>query len=209
MNTSPLTQNGILHDRCRQAKLFISETEAQTTENILQLVYTKSLYFEEALMANDVILESIRSRCGFCTKENTVIDSVNRTFRGTGEIFEETVVGIISDYSSQIKEISGFNQRLIDSVQQWGDDPDYAEKLIELILKNFKSSMRLIIHNAETIIRSCTRYINLNLTFNEKLAETLPRQIDVLRSSGKDREVPDVGGLATEWWKQNGKEEAA
>ncbi len=204
MNAFPPITDTVFHccTGTETRELIVQEQE-RTIESLCEAIYSATLHFEKKSEINRTLAIALKRKCIAGGFDTSVVNAIENSFTENGRIFEETVVKAISDYSAQIKEISEFHIHLVSNVEQSkSKTEEESAHMLNLIFSNFRTCMRMSAQNSDTIVQSCTRYINLNHDFNTRLANALSGQLHD-KKEGANLNTPNLSDMVSHWWHQN------
>lgn len=198
----------IFYEQAEQLKKNIENAAKKSKETIGLIISSNSQHLSAAIDANKKMVDNIKEQ--FYTKnvDPAIIANLKKTFGTTVELSEEVIDTIIDAHVKRIESIIDFNIRLMDILkEQEFKDNDAVEKLLKLIQGKFDESVQLSINNMKKVIEVYNKHLNLALNFNKKFYGNINAQMDTMFSL-QNKSIDSFNSWATEWWKQNSKEEA-
>jgi hypothetical protein len=194
-----------LNEKAEKIKGIINGTAEKSKETIREMIESNTKYLGTALDSNKKLVDSIKKQLDEQAIDDSVTLSMKKTFGKSIELAEDTLDSIINSYTRQMELNVDFNTRLVDAIKE--SNGKNNDKVLQLIQDNFEQSRQLTIKNTQEILDFYNKHTNLALNFNEKFGENIHAQLNSLFSI-QTKGLNKFTEWASDWWKQNKKENA-
>jgi hypothetical protein len=194
-----------LNDKAEKIKGIINGSAEKSKETIRELIDSNTKYLGTAMDSNKKLVDSIKKQLDEQAIDDSVTQSMKKTFGKSIELAEDTLDSIINSYTRQMELNVDFNTRLVDAIKE--SNGKNHDQVLKLIQDNFEASRELTIKNTKEILEFYNKHTNLALNFNEKFGENIHAQLTSLFNI-QTKGLNKFTEWASDWWKQNQKEKA-
>lgn len=187
-----------LNSKAEKIKNNIKGTAEKSKETIKEIIASNSKYLGDAINSNKKIVDSIKEKLNQQEIEDSVTDTLKKTFGKSVELAEEALDSIINSYTKQLQMNVDFNTKLVEMIKESKNGS--PEKTLEFILENFEATRQLTINSTKEIFNFYNQHTNLSMDFNQQLGKNITTQIESF-SGLQNNSMNKFTAYASEWWK--------
>lgn len=195
------------YSKADSLKETIQKANEKSRDIIKSVVEANTKGITKALEINKKNVDALKEKFNSKNVDQTIIDAVNKTFGKGVRLSEDIIDSIIDAHSNRMQiTIDGY-LKLVDKIkEQEFKSEDNALELLSVIQKNFDDSVELSTKNMQTIVDAYNKHLNLALNFNEKFADNINSQIELVNKIQNNTVLNPFNNWVAEWRKQTARE---